>query len=142
MKSVKEIGPSRAMRWRSLSASPGTRPHYIFAMRRRALGTCLVAATFLSPLACATRREPLPTLEDYSDGVSVFAEKLLESWKTADGSAAFFGSGFAWSGPLPGDGMSRIPTRAGWSLEAYRRGAGPQTGQAGAEDLVRRLERV
>jgi enediyne biosynthesis protein E4 len=70
--------------------------------------------------ACASRTLPLPTIEDYSDRVSVFAERLLDDWRAGAGDAALYSPTFRWSGPLPGDAMSVVPTRPPLSVRMYR----------------------
>jgi len=84
--------------------------------RRSVLLAVLLAA------ACASDREPpLPTLEDYSDRVSVFSEKFLEDWKAGAADAGFYAEGFRWSGPLPGEDMSEIPARPPLRIALYGR---------------------
>jgi hypothetical protein len=89
-------------------------------MAPRVPGRILVAAALLSTVSCASRREPLPALEDYSDGVSVFAEELLKEWKAGRMPEGLFAPDFAWSGPLPGDAMEKVETRQGLDVEVYR----------------------
>jgi hypothetical protein len=97
-------------------------------MRPRVPERILAAAFLLCSAACATRREgPLPTLEDYSDGVSTFADEFLEDWKADRASARFYAADFEWKGPLPGDAMSRVETRAGLELSVYA-GSAPVAG--------------
>ena len=48
-------------------------------MRPRILRSGVLAAALVFAAACASRRDgPFPTLEDYSDGTSRWAEELLE----------------------------------------------------------------
>jgi len=106
-------------------------------------------------LACASHREaPLPSLEDYSDRVSVFTEKYLEDWKSGATDPGFYAEGFAWKGPLPGDALIEIPARQPMRIAVYRGSqparAGPSTrpspaGRGGGEDagaLRRRLSEI
>jgi hypothetical protein len=80
-----------------------------------------IAAACLLSLACASpRKGPLPTLSDYSDGVSVFSERYLENWKAGAGDASLYAPGFSWRGPLPGDGLTPAPARPPLSIAVYR----------------------
>src|SRR5262245_40679949 len=112
-------------------------------MRPRVLERILAAALLLSSAACASRREgPLPTLEDYSDGVSTFANEFLEDWKAGRGSAHFYASDFEWRGPLPGEALERVETRPGLELSVWREDSpsprpSPRGGE-GAEPAVRK----
>jgi len=114
-------------------------------MRPRVPERILAAAFLLCSAACATRREgPLPTLEDYSDGVSTFAGEFLEDWKAGRSSARFYSADFEWKGPLPGDAMSRVETRAGLELSVYP-GSAPVAGSGlsrGGAELRERLSRI
>ena len=104
---------------------------YSFGVRRRRrrtgvfaaaalLGTLLsTACATLFSVACATRREPLPTYEDYSDGTSLFADRLLESWKAGEPDAALFEPAIGWSGPLPGEGLTAVSARAPLRIEVF-----------------------
>jgi len=101
------------------------------------------AALLLCVLAaCSSRPDgPYPTLEDYSDGTSRFAEELLEGWKAGTPPAALFDSSVTWSGPLPGEGLTKIPSRPPLMLAAYKADAAkgfPATRPA-APELVRAL---
>src|SRR5262252_9985141 len=102
MKSRKEIGPSRSILSRSLSASDtlcGIIGLYFAPVKLRAAALALLVA---GALFCAAHRDPpLPTLEDYSDGVSTYVGHFLERWTAGKGSdAGLYASGFRWSGPL------------------------------------------
>ncbi len=119
-------------------------------MRPRLLERILAAAIVASSLACASRREPLPTIEDYSDGTSIFAAQYLEEWKAGRAGKGFYAPDFAWSGPLPGEGMERVETRAGLEVSVWRRvSPSPQPSPRGREgadhrsvDLVARLSEI
>jgi hypothetical protein len=91
--------------------------------RRRIL--LLAAAASLLGAACTSHREgqPLPTLEDYSDGVSVFATTLLDDWKAGAADADLYATGFRWQGPLPGDALEKAPSRPPLELSTSRSGA-------------------
>jgi hypothetical protein len=114
-------------------------------MRPRALERTLLAALLLPAVACASRRGPLPTVEDYSDGVSIFASDFLEDWKTGSADTRFYSSQFVWSGPLPGEAMERVETRNGLEVAVYRLG-GPSAplspGGSGRRDLRQRLAEI
>ena len=89
----------------------------IGAFRARALAA-LCAALLAS---CSSRNGgPYPTLEDYSDGTSRFAEELLDAWKKGTPPDAFFDPSLTWSGPLPGDGLSPIASRPPLALAGYQ----------------------
>src|SRR5262249_61060919 len=115
MKSRNEIGPSPAIRRRSRSES--VTPIRLYFRDDDAGGGPLsrrlrLALALLLAVACASHREPpLPTLEDYSDRVSILAEKFLEDWKTGSKDSRFYARGFSWRGPVPGDGLSVHPTQ-------------------------------
>jgi hypothetical protein len=112
-------------------------------MRPPALSRILPAALLVLS-ACASRHQgPLPTLEDYSDGTSRYAENFLEGWKAGAVPAALFAADAAWSGPLPGEDLSPVPTRAPLSVSVYRANAtiGPPAG-AGADPLRERLAAI
>src|SRR5215831_7655162 len=91
----------------------------------------LTLALLIAP-ACASHREgPLPTLEDYSEGVSTFAEDFLNDWKEASASLRLYGPGFQWHGPLPGDRLTNVSSRPPLQLGIYRQSgpdSGPSTG--------------
>src|SRR6187397_2094784 len=95
--------------------------------------------------ACSSRSgEPYPTLEDYSDGTSRFAEELLAAWKSPKGTppSALLDPALVWSGPLPGEDLATIASRPPMALAAYApptAGAAPPPRPASAE-LVRAFE--
>src|SRR6266540_1306965 len=101
-------------------------------------------------LACASHREPpLPTLEDYSDRVTVFTERYLEDWKAGSSDPGFYAEKFAWSGPLPGEELSEVPTRPPLRIAVYRRTSAkvrpsprPSPASRGSEELQRRLGEI
>ncbi len=101
---------------------------------------------FLS--ACASHREtPLPTLEDYSDRVTVFTEKYLEAWKSGNDDPGFYADGFSWSGPLPGDDLIEVAARPPLKIAVYRRAsaarsASPRSSPRGGEALQQRLGEI
>src|SRR5262249_21510576 len=116
MKSRKEIGHSPAIRRRSRSES--VTPIRLYFRDDDAGGGPLsrrlrLALALLLAVACASHREPpLPTLEDYSDRVSIFAEKFLEDWKTGSKDSRFYPRGFSWRGPMPGARLLVLSSRA------------------------------
>ena len=84
------------------------------------------AAALLLLMSCSSRRDgALPTYEDYSDGTSVFAERLLAGWKAADVPPELFAASLDWSGPLPGEGLVPVASRPPLSIAIYRAGAPP-----------------
>ena len=101
-------------------------------------------------LACASHREPpLPTLEDYSDRVTVFTEKYLEDWKAGSSDPGLYAEKFAWSGPLPGEELSEVSTPPPLRIAMYRRASAkarpsPRRSPAGrgSEELRRRLGEI
>ena len=80
----------------------------------------LVVFAILLSLHCASRKLPLPALEDYSDRVSVFAERFLEDWKGGAKDATLYASDFRSSGPLPGDALVNVPSRPPLAIRMYR----------------------
>ena len=87
----------------------------------------------------------LPTLEDYSDGVSLFASDFLEDWKAAAGGPRFYAAGFQWRGPLPGDALERVEAREPLEIAAYRPAApaaAPSGGTVGSDALRKRLVEI
>jgi ASPIC and UnbV/FG-GAP-like repeat len=99
----------------------------------------LTAALLLSP-SCASRREgPFPTLQDYSDGTSIYVETFLKQWKTGALSPDVFAAGFRWTGPLPGEALTAAAARAPLSVAAFRASA-PPTGDPGRPGLAQTLE--
>ncbi len=114
-------------------------------MRPCALIRTSLAALLLSGLACVSRREALPTLEDYSDGVSLFAADFLEDWKAGRADERFYAPDFAWSGALPGEAMERVETQKGLEVAVYRLEApSPQAspGGRGSGELRQRLAEI
>jgi len=109
------------------------------------LRSSLACFLMILPLACASRRRgPLPTLEDYSDGVSAFTEAFLEDWKAGASGAGFYAPDFSWLGPLPQDGLVPVPSRPPLSVSVFRAGA-PESGSPRASDaraLGRRLAEI
>ena len=104
---------------------------YIFAMPSGRLAAAILGLTASLPLACASRREPLPTLEDYSDGASRFAERFLEDWLASTAGPSLYAPAFTWSGPLPGDRLLPVPSQAPLSIAVFRRlTPSPQPGEA------------
>ncbi len=94
-------------------------------------------ATGLSS-GCASHREgPLPTLEDYSDGVSIYAEAFLQDWKSGEKDPALYATDFRWSGPYPGASLTAVPARPPLSIEIYRASAVPAPGPAGDAETLR-----
>lgn len=82
-----------------------------------------VSCLLLLP-GCASRSEgPLPTLEDYSDGVSVYAERFLSDWKEGAADPSLYAPGFRWTGPYPGEGLTVVSARAPLSLAILRENA-------------------
>ena len=116
---------------------------YIFAAMRHRRFLPLGLAAALLP-ACASHREgPLPTLEDYSDGVSVYAEELLEGWKAGAPAERLFAQGFQWSGPLPGDRLVAVPARPPLRIAMLEESSRRQSGTpAGAGALVSKLAEI
>jgi hypothetical protein len=108
---------------------------------RPRLVCALAVVLLLFSFRCASRRLPLPTLEDYSDGVSTWAERFLEDWKGGAAVATLYAGAFRWSGPLPGDSLADVPSRPPLSIRIFRTPA-PAARSAGAEDLRRRLREI
>ncbi|HTR02757.1 MAG TPA: CRTAC1 family protein [Thermoanaerobaculia bacterium] len=89
-------------------------------MRRRCLGRALAAAALLLAPRCASKSpEPLPTLEEYSDGTSAFADALLASWKAGAVPESAFAAPLSWTGPLPGDGLARVAGGGPFAIRLY-----------------------
>jgi hypothetical protein len=104
---------------------------------RRRLRTGSLAAACVLAAACSSRpADELPTYEDYSDGTSVFADRLLAGWKDGEVPADLFASDIVWSGPLPGDGLEPAPARPPLALAVY---AAPKSapGAATSSDILR-----
>ncbi len=81
-------------------------------MRCRGLARALWAATLVA-CACSSRsNQELPSLEDYSDGTSRYADQFLEGWKEGAIPAALLSPRLQWSGPLPGEGLGPATARA------------------------------
>ncbi|PYQ33745.1 MAG: hypothetical protein DMF55_11055 [Acidobacteria bacterium] len=117
-------------------AAPGS--HYIFRVRtspRRA--AALLVLTIVFSARCASRKLPLPTLEDYSDQVSIFAERFLEDWKSGARDPSLYGDDFRWGGPLPGDALADVPSRPPLRIRTYRAGPGRPSSGAGSATKVR-----
>jgi hypothetical protein len=106
-------------------------------MRSRRFPVSLAAAIALSAalaaaFACASRpRGPLPTLSDYSDGVSDWSDRFLAGWRDGGADAGFFSPSFRWDGPLPGEDLAAVPSRPPLSIEIFRAQAGGQSSAAG-----------
>jgi ASPIC/UnbV protein/VCBS repeat protein len=116
--------------------------HYIFGVRtlRRPSSALAVLAILLS-IRCASRKLPLPTLEDYSDRVSIWTERYLDDWKNGVRDTTLYSGGFRWRGPLPGDALTDAPSRPPLSIRTYR-GSTPGTSSAGADELRGRLREI
>ncbi len=112
-------------------------------MRRRALARGLAAALLFSA-ACASRRGgKLPSLADYSDGASVYADRLLAEWESGTISKELFFSAFRWSGPYPGESLERVPARPPLSVEVFRAATTPAALPEGTSaELSRRLAEI
>ncbi len=105
----------------------------------------LVVFAILLSLHCASRKLPLPVLEDYSDRVSVFAERFLEDWKGGAKDATLYASDFRSSGPLPGDVLADVPSRRPLAIRIYRGGspaALPGERHGPADEFRRRLGEI
>src|SRR5262249_18944621 len=130
MKSAKEIGPSRAIRSRSRSATAATWARIIVSpMRPRCALRGVLAAALVLATACASKHGKLPTLEDYSDGTSTYAAEFLAAWKAGGLGDALLAPSLRWSGPLPGDALTTAPSRAPLVVATYR-AAVPPAGSA------------
>ncbi|HYK42194.1 MAG TPA: CRTAC1 family protein [Thermoanaerobaculia bacterium] len=85
-------------------------------------------------LDCASRpRGSLPTLSDYSDGVSDWSERFMAAWRSGGDSAAFFTPSFRWEGALPGESLAAVSSRPPLSLGIFRAKEGdfPRGGSMG-----------
>ena len=115
-------------------------------MRRRCLARFLPAAAAALALAsaCATRsRDHLPTLADYSDGTSTWADAVLAGWKAGAVPRELFASPVLWSGPLPGERLQDVPSRPPLSLRFYAPAGGEGApGAASAADLAKTLDAI
>lgn len=99
------------------------------------LAAALLAVLVAGTLACAAHRDPpLPTLEDYSDGASRYAEAYLEDWKAGARRGDLYQPPFRWSGALPGESLEAVPSRPPLTLRVFRAGNGPPIVR-GAADL-------
>jgi len=108
------------------------------AQNRLLLGLALLVAP-----ACASHREgPLPTLEDYSDGVSTFAEDFLNDWKAASTTPVSYGPEFRWRGPLPGDSLTDVSARPPLHVAIYRQNGLPSASVADAAAVAGRLAEI
>ena len=89
-------------------------------MRRRPLRLGLFAAALLIHAGCASKREgTLPTYAEYSDGTSVFAERLLSGWKAGEVPDDLVAPAIGWSGPLPGDGLEAVRSGPPVAIAVY-----------------------
>ena len=77
------------------------------------------ACATLFSVGCATRRDPLPTYEDYSDGTSVFADRFLEGWKAGQLDPTLFSPTIGWKGPLPGEDLRVVTQRPPLVVSVY-----------------------
>lgn len=119
-------------------------------MRRLRLFGCAAATLALLFVSrCASRDAPLPTIEDYSDGVSTWVEKFREDWKAGAKDPALYAHRFRWSGPLPGDALTELPSRSPLVLRAFRVGVSPdlltsvaRKAGSSSEDLRQRLGEI
>jgi hypothetical protein len=115
-------------------------------MRRRRLARFVPAAAAVLLLSeCASpSKDHLPTLEDYSDGTSKWADAVLAGWKAGTVPPELFASPLLWSGPLPGEGLQEIPSRPPLSLRLFTSPGGDNAppGAAASEDLARRLDTI
>ncbi len=127
------------MRSRSRSVSEATRPRIIVSrVRCRPVRLVVFAAALLIHAGCASSRDgKLPTYEDYSDGTSVFAERLLSGWKAAEISSDLIAPSLGWSGPLPGEGLEAAPSRPPLTVSIYASNA-PEAGAAISGETFRR----
>jgi hypothetical protein len=89
------------------------------------VGCALAVLAALLFAGCASRKLPLPTLEDYSDRVSIWAERFLEDWKSGAKDPSLYVESFRWSGPLPGDALAEVPSRAPLEIRVYRAKSAP-----------------
>ena len=119
---------------------------------RRRLAVTALLLSVASSFCSSHREEPLPTLEQYSDGVSVFGERFLEDWKAGAADPSFYAPAFTFRGPLPGDSLTTANARPPLTLAIYRRtgaanpplpaGEGRGEGRASAEILRTRLSEI
>ena len=106
-------------------------------MRPPALARLLPAAILLAA-GCASRQGPMPSLEDYSDGTSLYAAALLEGWKAGAISADLLSPRLTWSGALPGDGLTAVAAGPPLSIAVFPIPA-PPAPPTGAAALAERL---
>ncbi len=71
----------------------------------------------------------MPTYEEYSDGTSVFVDRLAAGWRNGDLPAGLFAASVHWTGPLPGDGLTVAPSRPPLEIAVY---AAPPSATASA----------
>ena len=114
-------------------ASRALRPAPVFV----AAGAAFVVLLASISTGCAARRTGrLPTLSDYSDGVSDWSDALLAAWKSKSGGGLsdLVAPDLAWSGPFPGEGLVPVPGRPPIAISIRREGspAGPPTGRSAA----------
>ncbi|MFY9551398.1 MAG: CRTAC1 family protein [Thermoanaerobaculia bacterium] len=90
-------------------------------MRPRSLRSGVLAVALALAAACTSRRDgKLPTLDDYSDGTSRYAEEFLAGWKAGAPGEELLSPRLRWSGPLPGESLSAVPTRPPLSAAVFR----------------------
>ncbi|MDQ5858195.1 MAG: CRTAC1 family protein [Acidobacteriota bacterium] len=111
---------------------------------RRLAGCAAAALSLLVVARCASRPAALPTIEDYSDRVSLWAERFLDDWKAGAQDAALYAPGFRWNGPLPGDALAPVAARPPLEIRIYRAQSTPSPGGKGSssDDLRRRLGEI
>jgi hypothetical protein len=112
---------------------------------RRQRLLALLAAVSLTASGASRQERPLPNLEDYSDGVSLFASDFLEDWKAGGGEPKFYAEEFEWRGPLPGDAMERVEAREPLEIAVYQLAApslGPSAGSRGGGAIRQRLVEI
>ena len=99
----------------------------------------LVLSGLILWIGCASpRKGPLPTLEDYSDGVSIYAERLLSDWKQGAEDPSLYAAGFRWTGSYPGEGLVEVAGRRPPSVSVFREKT-PPAPSGDAAGLRRRL---
>jgi hypothetical protein len=104
---------------------------------------CALAASLV--VGCASRKLPLPTLEDYSDRVSIWTERFLDDWKSRAKDTTLYAANFRWSGPLPGDALADVPSRPPLSIRIYKAAQSrpsPPSPLQGSQALRRRLGQI
>jgi FG-GAP-like repeat/ASPIC and UnbV len=112
-------------------------------MQRSVLARALPAILALVlPSACASHNEPpYPTLEEYSDGTSAYANTLLDAWKAGRNPGILLSPGLRWTGPLPGEGLTPVATRPPLSIAVFEPPA-VAPGASGPEALAGRLAAI